>query len=84
MQRIGFIVFPGFQVMSFAAVSVFEFANLTAGEPLYDVHILSEAGGPVRSSVGMTVETAPFGDAPVRHHDRRRRHRADRGVARPR
>ena len=28
MQRIGFIVFPGFQVMSFAVISVFEFANL--------------------------------------------------------
>jgi transcriptional regulator GlxA family with amidase domain len=63
MQRIGFIVFPGFQVMSFAAVSVFEFANITIGEPLYEVHILSEAGGPVRSSVGMTVETEPFSDA---------------------
>jgi transcriptional regulator GlxA family with amidase domain len=63
MQRIGFIVFPGFQVMSFAAVSVFEFANITAGEPLYEVHFLSETGGPVRSSVGMTVETEPFGEA---------------------
>ena len=25
MQRIGFVLSPGFQVMSFAAVSVFEF-----------------------------------------------------------
>lgn len=64
MQRIGFIVFPGFQVMSFAAVSVFEFANITAGERLYDVHFLSERGGQVVSSVGMTVETEPFGDGP--------------------
>ena len=63
MQKIGFIVFPRFQVMSFGAVSVFEFANLTAGETVYDVRILSEAGGPVRSSVGMTVETEALGDA---------------------
>jgi transcriptional regulator GlxA family with amidase domain len=63
MQRIGFIVFPKFQVMSFAAVSVFEFANIAAGTPLYEVHFLSEAGGPVRSSVGMAVETEPFGEA---------------------
>ncbi|HEY5103203.1 MAG TPA: AraC family transcriptional regulator, partial [Steroidobacteraceae bacterium] len=60
MKRIGFIVFPGFQVMSFAALSVFEFANLAVGEPLYDLHVLSEDGGAVRSSVGLTVETEPF------------------------
>ena len=63
MQKIGFIVFPRFQVMSFGAVSVFEFANLTAGETVYEVHLLSEAGGPVRSSVGMTVETEALRDA---------------------
>ena len=28
MQRIGFLIPPRFQVMDFAAVSVFEFANL--------------------------------------------------------
>ncbi len=57
MLSIGFIVFPGFQVMTFAAVSVFEFANSSAGQPLYDVHLLSERGGPVPSSLGMAVET---------------------------
>jgi transcriptional regulator GlxA family with amidase domain len=62
MQRIGFVVFPRFQVMSFAAVTVFEVANGSAAAPYYDVHILSETGGPVRSSVGMSVETEPFGD----------------------
>lgn len=61
MQRIGFIVFPRFQVMSFSAVSAFEFANITAGETLYDLRFLSEEGGPVRSSAGMNVETEPFG-----------------------
>jgi transcriptional regulator GlxA family with amidase domain len=62
MQRIGFIVSTGFQVMDFAAVSVFEFANLTVGETLYDVHLLSEAGGSVRSSVGIVVETKALDD----------------------
>ena len=28
MQRIGFIVLPGFQMMSVAVLSVFEFANM--------------------------------------------------------
>src|SRR6266851_4623708 len=37
MQRIGFLVLPGFHVMSFAAVSVFEYANKEMGEPIYDV-----------------------------------------------
>jgi transcriptional regulator GlxA family with amidase domain len=62
VQRIGFIVLPGFQVMSFAALSVFEFANKEMGEPVYDVRLLSETGGSIRSSIGVTVATEPFDD----------------------
>jgi transcriptional regulator GlxA family with amidase domain len=62
MQRIGFVVFPDFQLMGFAAASVFEFANFTVGEPLYDVHLLSETGGAIRTSVGATIDTEIFGD----------------------
>jgi transcriptional regulator GlxA family with amidase domain len=62
MQRIAFVVFPGYQVMSMAAVSVFEFANICAGEPIYDLHVLSETGGPIRSSIGMAMETERFAD----------------------
>ena len=62
MQRIGFIVFPGFQVMSFAVISVFEFANIQIGEPVYDVKLLSETGGSIRSSAGMSVVAEPFDD----------------------
>lgn len=61
MQQIGFVVFPGFQVMGFAAITVFEVANLAAGEEIYKVHLLSEHGGPVRSSAGFNVETEAFG-----------------------
>jgi transcriptional regulator GlxA family with amidase domain len=63
MQRIGFIVSPGFQAMTFAATSVFEFANITTGEPFYDMHTLSETGGAIRSSIGMVIETEAFGRA---------------------
>jgi transcriptional regulator GlxA family with amidase domain len=63
MQRVGCIVSTGFQVMDFAAVSVFEFANLAVGETLYDVHLLSESGGPVRASVGVTVDTKAFDES---------------------
>jgi len=60
MRRIGFVLSPGFQVMSFAALSVFEFANMEVGKPVYDVHLLSETGGLMRSSIGVSVVTEPF------------------------
>jgi transcriptional regulator GlxA family with amidase domain len=60
MQRIGYAVSPGFQTMSFAALSVFEFANFVAEETIYDVHVLSEHGGWVKSSTGLAIETEAF------------------------
>ena len=66
MQRLGYIVAPGFQVMGIGALSVFEFANLTAGEQFYDVHLLSETGSSIRSSLGICIETASFDDS---HYD---------------
>jgi transcriptional regulator GlxA family with amidase domain len=62
MQRIGFVLSPGFQVMSFAALSVFEYANKEMGEPVYDVRLLSETGGLMRSSIGVSVATERFDD----------------------
>jgi transcriptional regulator GlxA family with amidase domain len=62
VQRIGFVVSPGFRVMSFAVASVFEFANVEMSEPVYDVHLLSETGGSVRTSIGVSVATEPFDD----------------------
>ncbi|OZI26443.1 AraC family transcriptional regulator [Bordetella genomosp. 9] len=62
MHRIGFIVPRRFQMMSLAALTVFEVANLAPGGPFYDVHVLSEHGGPVESSGGMTLNTEAFGD----------------------
>lgn len=64
MQRIGFVALPGFQMMSVGALSVFEFANTNnaTGGPIYDVRLLSETGGAIRSSLGITVATEPFDD----------------------
>ena len=62
MQRIGFIVLPGFQMMSVGVLAVFEFANKEMGEAVYDVHLLSESGGSIRSSIGISVATEPFDD----------------------
>src|SRR5882762_5263488 len=63
MQRVGFIVLHGFQMLSVAALSVFEFANREIGEPVYDMHLLSESGGSIRSSIGISVATETFDDA---------------------
>jgi transcriptional regulator GlxA family with amidase domain len=62
MQRIGFIVLPGFQMLSVGVLSVFELANWEIGEPLYELHLLSETGGLIRSSIGISVATEPFDD----------------------
>jgi transcriptional regulator GlxA family with amidase domain len=57
MMRIGMIVVPGFDVISFAPLSVFDAANIVLGEQRYQVRILSEKGGSVRNSFGMEVVT---------------------------
>jgi len=63
MRRIGFIAFPNFQVLSLSTLSVFECANMLSKEPLYKLHILSETGGPIRTSMGLTLETEAFDEA---------------------
>jgi transcriptional regulator GlxA family with amidase domain len=60
MQRIGFVVPEGFQMIGLAAQTVFEFANLVAGKPVYEVRVLSENGGLVRSSLGIALQTERF------------------------
>jgi transcriptional regulator GlxA family with amidase domain len=48
--------------MGLAAAPAFEIANLVGDENIYDLHFVSERGGPIRSSAGMNVETEAFGD----------------------
>jgi transcriptional regulator GlxA family with amidase domain len=60
--NIGFVVTPGFPVMSVAALSVFEFANIHAERALYRIEVLSEDGGPVPTSMAATLSTVPFGE----------------------
>lgn len=63
MQSVGFVVQPNFQVLGFAAMTVFEIANTVANDHFYDISLLSENGGMIRSSAGFSVETEPFGKA---------------------
>jgi transcriptional regulator GlxA family with amidase domain len=60
MLRLGIVLYPGFQVMGLAMTTVFEFANIAAGEAVYEVRLLSEHGGPVPSSGGFSISTEPF------------------------
>jgi len=46
--------------MNLAAMSVFEFANTATGSKHYDIQILSENGGAVESSLGVSVNTQPI------------------------
>ncbi len=62
MIKIGFVVSPGFQLMSLTAMSVFEFANYSSEKPVYDVQLVSEFGGPVVNSLGFAVETKTLGN----------------------
>jgi transcriptional regulator GlxA family with amidase domain len=63
MQRIGFIVFPKFEVLSLDTATVFEVANIVSGRALYELHVISETGGAVPTSIGMTVGTEAFGES---------------------
>ncbi|WP_207005712.1 GlxA family transcriptional regulator [Trinickia mobilis] len=60
MRKVGFIIYPGYQPMGFAVTTPFEIANQQAAEPVYDVQLLSEHGGLVRTSLGFYVLTEPF------------------------
>lgn len=60
MLTIGFLLPSGFQIMGLAAVSAFELANVSAGERLYGIRLLSEDGGAVTNSFGIPVETRPL------------------------
>ncbi|SHN17070.1 Transcriptional regulator GlxA family, contains an amidase domain and an AraC-type DNA-binding HTH domain [Duganella sacchari] len=63
-KSLGLMLFPGFQIVDLAAVTVFEVANAMPGGPYYDMHMLSEHGGAVMSSAGVPVVTQRF-DAPA-------------------
>jgi transcriptional regulator GlxA family with amidase domain len=63
MRRIGFIAYPNFQVLSLCTVSAFEAANILAREQLYELEMLSEAGGFIRTSSGLAVETKKFDES---------------------
>jgi transcriptional regulator GlxA family with amidase domain len=61
MIRIGLILYSQFQLINLAVTTVFEYANESVPEPVYELTLLSEEGGPVTTSSGVVIETEPFG-----------------------
>ena len=61
-RRIGLVLCPDFDFMGLAVASPFAVANRYAGERAYEVSLLSESGGPIRSVWGTDVGTEPLGD----------------------
>lgn len=59
MHRVGYLLPEGFQVMGLGTQAVFEFANLVAGEPFYEVENYA-LGSTVRASTGLTVQARAF------------------------
>ncbi|MBR1194190.1 GlxA family transcriptional regulator [Bradyrhizobium sp. AUGA SZCCT0274] len=59
MLNIGMVVYPGFQPLGLSVGTVFEYAN-SLNAPIYDFCLVSENGGPVRSSQGFSVTTSPI------------------------
>ncbi|RZT10205.1 transcriptional regulator, AraC family with amidase-like domain [Duganella sp. CF402] len=61
MHRIGFFLTERFQIMALGTQSVFEFANVVAREQVYQVKNYSVAGGEIRSSQGVSINTLAAG-----------------------
>ncbi|SEC96303.1 GlxA family transcriptional regulator [Bradyrhizobium erythrophlei] len=64
MQRLGFVIYPGFQVLGLSILTVFEIANIASGKQIYQIEVLSENGGNVQGSAAVAVDSQPIG----RHH----------------
>ncbi len=60
-KRIGLVIYPDFQILDAAALTVFEFANTLLERPLYELATLSVAGGAIRSSSGVAIDSQPIG-----------------------
>lgn len=60
VRRIGLVLCPDFDFMGLAVTSPFAVANRYVADTTYDIRVLSEAGGLIRSGCGPAVETEPL------------------------
>lgn len=62
-RRILFLLYDGFEMLDLGSpAGVFASANSIAGQPLYQVVCVSEAGGPIASGLGIPVVTQSIGE----------------------
>src|ERR1700761_3784844 len=64
MRDIAFLVYEGYSLMALAMVAGFEVANSMNDDPPYELHFVSEKGGPVKTSAGMVLQTEIFTEKP--------------------
>lgn len=60
MRHVAFLADADLSTTALAVVMPFEVANSVADEPSYGLHFVSEAGGRVRTSSGLSLETEPI------------------------
>lgn len=65
MRKIAVVVYADFEVLDLAAMAAFELANKETGTNHYNVSVVSEAGGVIRSSFGVSVDSVAFDRASV-------------------
>ncbi|MGG1947462.1 helix-turn-helix domain-containing protein [Trinickia sp. NRRL B-1857] len=62
MHRIGFFVCRGHDALDLGGpLSAFNQVATVAGHPRYDLHVISQSGGPVPGNTGVPIETKPIG-----------------------
>jgi transcriptional regulator GlxA family with amidase domain len=62
MHRIGFFVCRGYDALDLAGpLSAFNQVATAAGHSPYDLHVISQPGGPVLGNAGLPIETKPIG-----------------------
>lgn len=62
VPKIALMLYQDFAAMSLAATAAFEMVNLRRGSPYYDITMVSQNGGMVRSSLGADVASSPFSE----------------------
>ena len=70
IQKIYFLVYPGFELLDLAGPSsVFEMANTVSGNAKYCLEVISPQGGLIKSGCGITIKTKPINKIRISRHD---------------
>jgi transcriptional regulator GlxA family with amidase domain len=60
-RRIGLVIYPGYQILDLAALTVFECVNTITGRTAYQLEVVAESEGAVLSSVGVATQAKALG-----------------------